>query len=84
MVLFAVKTAGMALAMNYGVHVGASLGYTKFCMPQSVWDIGQSLVSTASPVCSFLLNTMHVTQSNYAGVITTTLVGIAAGILRSA
>lgn len=82
MALVAVKTAGLALAMNYGVHVGSSIAYAQFCVPHTVWDIGQSLVSTASPVCSFILNTMHVTQSNYAAVITTTLVGIASGLLR--
>ena len=82
MALVAVKTAGLALAMNYGVHVSSSLAYAKFCVPQTVWDIGQSLVSTASPVCSFLLTTMQVTQSNYAAVITTTLVTVATGLLK--
>jgi hypothetical protein len=82
MALIAMKTAGLALAMNYGVHVGSSIAYSEFCIPHTVWDIGQSIVSTASPVCSFLLNTMQVTQSNYAVVLTTTLVGIASGILK--
>ena len=82
MVLIAVKTAALALAMNYGVHVGSSLAYAKYCMPQTIWDIGHSLVTTASPVCSFLLNTMQVTQNNYAMVITTTLVGVASGLLK--
>lgn len=84
MTLVILKTAGLALTMNYGVHVASSFAYAKFCLPQTVWDIGQSIVSTASPVCSFLLNTMQVTQSNYAAVITTTLVGVASRVLRYA
>ena len=71
----AVKTVALALAMNYGVHLGASVAYAKLCMPESVWGLLQSVVTTASPVCSFVLNTMQVTQNNYAAVITTTLVG---------
>ena len=76
------KTAGIALAMNYGVHVGSSYAYTKYCVPQTVWDIAHSFATTASPVCTFLLNTMQVTQSNFAVVITTTLVGILANVLK--
>jgi hypothetical protein len=72
----AVKTVALALAMNYGVHMGASFAYAKLCMPETVWGILQSAVTTASPVCSFVLNTMQVTQSNYAAVIATTLVGV--------
>lgn len=71
----AVKTVAIALAVNYGVHMGASFAYAKLCMPESVWGLLQSVVTTASPVCSFVLNTMQVTQSNYAAVIATTLVG---------
>ncbi len=71
----AVKTVAVALAVNYGVHMGASFAYAKLCMPDSVWGLVQSVVTTASPVCSFVLNTMQVTQSNYAAVIATTLVG---------
>lgn len=81
-VVVAVKTAALAVAMNYGVHVGASLAYSRFCVPQSVWDIAHSVVTTASPVCSFLLSTMQVTQNNFAVVITTTLASIAAGVLK--
>jgi hypothetical protein len=56
--------------------MGASFAYAKLCMPETVWGILQSAVTTASPVCSFVLNTMQVTQSNYAAVIATTLVGV--------
>jgi hypothetical protein len=79
--LVAVKTAALALAMNYGVHVGSSYMYSSLCVPQSVWDLATSLATTASPVCSFLLGTMQVTQNNFAVVITSTLASLAAGAL---
>jgi hypothetical protein len=80
--LVAVKTAGLALAMNYGVHVGSSYAYSEICIPHSVWDIATSLAATASPVCSFLLGAMQVTQNNFSAVITMTLASIAAGFLK--
>ena len=80
--LLAVQTAAVAVAINYGVHVGASIAYTSVCIPQTVWDVARSFATTASPVCSFLLSTMQVTQSNFAVVITTTLAAVAAGILK--
>jgi hypothetical protein len=80
--LVAVKAAAMALAINYGVHVGFAYAYSKLCVPQSVWDIAASLATTASPVCSLLLSTMQVTQSNFAVVITTTLASLASGVLK--
>ena len=82
--ILAVKTAAIALAMNYGVHVGSSYAFTKLCVPQSVWDIAGSLVATASPVCSFLLSTMQVTQNNFAVVVTTTLAALVSGALKAA
>jgi hypothetical protein len=80
--LVAVKAAALAVAMNYGVHVGSAYAYSKLCVPQSVWDIAESLATTASPVCSLLLSTMQVTQSNFAVVITTTLASLASGVLK--
>lgn len=80
--LLAVQTAAIAVAINYGVHVGASIAYTSVCIPQTVWDVARSFATTASPVCSFLLSTMQVTQSNFAVVITTTLAAVAAGVLK--
>ena len=82
--LLAVKTAGLALAMNYGVHVGSSVAYGYVCVPQSVGDIVRSFVTTASPICSFLLSTMQVTQGNFATIVTTTLAALAAGALKPA
>jgi hypothetical protein len=82
--LVAVKTAALALTINYGVHVSSSLAYGYLCVPQTMADIARSFVTTASPVCSFLLSTMQVTQSNFAMVITTTLAALAAGALKPA
>jgi hypothetical protein len=79
----AVKAAVIALGMNYGVHVGAALAYGKFCLPDTVWSLAQSLVTTASPVCSVLLQTMAMTQNNYAAVLTTTIVTTLATTLKS-
>ena len=82
MALVTVKTAALALAMNYGVHVGSSLAHAKFCVPESIWDLGKSLIATASPVCTFLVNTMQITQNNVAVVMSTTLVSIAGSLLK--
>lgn len=81
-VVVAVKAAVLAVAANYGVHVGASYAYGQLCVPQSIVDIARSFATTASPVCSFLLSTMQVTQNNFAVVITSSLAAIAAGLLK--
>jgi hypothetical protein len=81
--LVAVNMAATVLALNYGVHVGSAYAYSKFCIPQDVWDVARSFVTTASPVCSFLLNTMQVTQNNFAIVITTTVTTLAATALKA-
>jgi hypothetical protein len=67
--------------VNYGVHVGSSLAYHQVCVPNVVtlYDIAISLVTTASPVCSFLLNTMQITQNNFAVAVTT---GLAASLSK--
>ena len=77
----ALKAAGLALAVNYGVHVGSSLAYHQVCVPNvvSLYDIALSFVTTASPVCSFLLNTMQITQNNFAVAVTT---GLAASLTK--
>ncbi len=77
----AVKAVGATLAMNYGVHVGSSLAFEALCVPHTIWDIAQSIVSTASPVCGFLLSTMQVTQNTFAVTITTTVAALVAGAL---
>ena len=82
MALVAIKTAGIALAVNYGVHVSSSLAFDQLCIPHSLWDLAQSMVATASPVCSVLLTTMQLTQNNVAVVLTTTLAASLSGILK--
>lgn len=77
----AVKAVGITLAMNYGVHVGSSLAFQSLCVPHTIWDIAQSVVSTASPVCGFLLNTMQLTQNTFAVTITTTVAALVANSL---
>lgn len=65
--------SGTALALNYGVHLLSSYGHAHLCVPQSIWDIPYSMVATASPVCSFLVSTIQLTQSNYASIVSTTV-----------
>lgn len=73
MALVIVKTASIALAINYGTNVATSIAYNKLCVPQDFWGLAQSIVATASPVCTTLLNVMQFTQNNFAVVMTTTL-----------
>ena len=77
----ALKAVGVTLAMNYGVHVGSSVAFQSLCVPHTIWDLAQSVVSTASPVCGFLLSTMQVTQNNFAVAITTTVAALVSGAL---
>ena len=83
MAMMTVKAVGLALAMNYGVHVGSSLTFESLCIPHSFWDLAQSVVSTASPVCGFLLQTMQVTQNNFAVAVTTTVAALVAKALTA-
>ncbi len=83
MALLALKAAGIAIGINYGSHVASSHLFHAFCTPQSIWDIPLSVVTTASPVCSFLLNVMQLTQNNFAVGLTTTIAALAAGALRT-
>jgi hypothetical protein len=81
MAMLAVKAVGVTLAMNYGVHITSSLTFQSLCIPHSMWDIAQSVVSTASPICGVLLTTMQVTQNNFAVALTTTVATIVARAL---
>jgi hypothetical protein len=83
MAMMTVKAVGLALAMNYGVHVGSSLTFESLCIPHSLWDLARSVVSTASPVCGFLLQTMQVTQNNFAVAVTTTVAALVAKALTA-
>jgi hypothetical protein len=77
----AMKTALLAVAMNYGVHIGSSYVFSTVCVPQTVWDLARSIATTASPLCSFVLSTMQLTQNNFAVVMTTTVATLLAGAL---
>lgn len=78
----AAKTAVAVLAANYGVHITSAFAYAKFCVPQDLWDVARSVVTTASPVCSYLLGAMQLTQNNFAVVITTTFATLLTGALK--
>lgn len=84
MALVALKVAALALGANYGVHVASALAYGRWCVPESVWGIASSIVTTASPVCSLLLSAMTVTQNNYALILTTTIAAGVGGLLKGA
>jgi hypothetical protein len=81
MVPLAVKAVAATLAMNYGVHIGSSLAFQSVCVPQSVWDLAQTFVTTASPVCGALLSTMQLTQNNVAVALTTTVAALISSAL---
>lgn len=81
-VLLALKTAGATLGLNYAVHLGSSVAYAKLCLPQSVWDLARSIITTGSPMCSLLISTVQITHTNYAGILTTTIAGVISGLLK--
>ena len=83
MVFVALKAAALAITFNYGAHVSSSYAFNAFCVPKSIWDIPLSVVTTASPVCSFLLNVMQLTQNNFAVGLTTTVAALVAGALKT-
>jgi hypothetical protein len=82
MALVMFKVAALALGVNYGVHVASAVTYGKLCVPQSVWGIANSVVATASPVCSLMLNIMTMTQNNYAVILTTSVAAAMAGLVK--
>ena len=79
----AVKAAALVLGLNYGVHYASARLYDIYCVPHSLNEVVQSIVTTASPVCSFLLNTMTVTQNNYATAVTVTVASALTSALKS-
>jgi len=82
MALVMIKTAGIAFGLNYVSHVTSAYVYDSLCVPHSIWDIPQSVVSAASPVCSLVMNVMQVTQNNVAAVLTSTIAATLANVLR--
>lgn len=71
-----------AMAVNYAVHYGSATFYNTFCVPHSLKEVLFTLVSTASPICSFALGVTHLTQQNYAGIIAGTLALSAGSALK--
>jgi len=84
MALIVLKAAGFSMALNYGVHLASAHVYDKLCIPQTIWDIPQSIVATASPICIFLVSAMQATQNTFANVLTTTVSATVASLLRPA
>lgn len=83
MALLAAKTAILTLGLNYGVHYASARLYDFYCIPHSLTDVVHTIVSTASPTCTFLLNTMTLTQNNYAVVLTATLTSALGSALKT-
>lgn len=78
-----VKSALLALGLNYGVHYTGARLYDMMCVPHTIEGFFQSLATTASPVCGFLLNTIYITQTNYGSVLTATLTSSLTSALKS-
>ena len=83
-IIIVFKAAAMTMAANYGVHTVAAMAYDQLCVPHSFWDLPYTLVATASPVCSFLVSTIQLTQSNFATVLSTTIAASLVGFLKPA
>jgi len=73
----------LAVGLNYGIHYGAARFYDIYCVPHSLAEIAQTLVSTASPICSVAIGVVQLTQSNYASIITVSLAGSLVGLLKT-
>lgn len=76
-------SSGIALGVNYGIHTATSHAYNHFCVAQSIWDIPYSIVATASPMCSFFVSTIQMTQTNFATILTTTLTASLVSAMRT-
>ena len=72
----------LAAGVNYGVHFVSARFYDMFCVPHTLREIAQTLVTTASPVCSTAIGIVQMTQANYASIITITLAGSVIGMMR--
>ena len=82
MALVFAKTTASVLGVNYIVHYGSSALYNSVCVPKTLWDIPYSIVSISSPVCSFFVNVMQLTQNNFAVLTTSTVVSYLATALK--
>lgn len=73
----------LAVGLNYGVHFAAARFYDAYCVPHTLSEIVQTLVTTASPVCATAINVAHMTQTNYASVITVSLAGGIVNLIKT-
>ena len=78
-----ITKALLAVGVNYGVHFASARFYDAFCVPHTLQEIAQTLVTTASPICATAINVVHMTQSNYASVITISLAGGIVNLLKA-
>ena len=84
MALVVLKASALSLGLNYGVHYASAKLYDWVCVPHSWQEVARSLVTTASPVCSVLLQVMTVTQHNYASVMSVAIVSTMTRLLQPA
>ena len=82
MVFVAVQNAIVALGLNYGVHYASAKLYDTYCVPHSLEQVVHSLVATGSPVCSFLIHSLHATQTNYASTISVSVASLISSGLK--
>ena len=72
-----------AVAVNYVVHYASATFYNNFCVPHTIEEVIQTLVTTASPVCGFAIGMTHLTQQNYGNILMTTLAVSVSSSLKS-
>ncbi len=77
------KTVALVIGMNYGTYLTSSYLFKELCVPASIWDIPTSLLTAASPACSFLVSVIQTTQNNYAVAFASTLTAVATAALKA-
>jgi hypothetical protein len=82
MALAVLQSIVLTLGLNYGVHYASARMYDLYCVPHTWTEVIQSFATTGSPVCNFLVNTLHATQSNYGGAITTSFASVVSSRLK--
>lgn len=67
----------------YLVHYAAANAYASLCTPLSLWGLIQSLLLTASPICTALLTVVQNSNNSYglivSGLLTSLLAKLALG-----
>ena len=54
---------------SFLTHFIASNIYSFVCTPLTLWGVLQSIIVTASPVCSTILSVMNYTQNMYGSLL---------------